>query len=65
LTAVALSTDLGIVISSTAVKCLVHNMHTGYVVFGFDGYADTAFEHVAISSKGYVIAAACATKVYT
>ncbi|KAH9101297.1 hypothetical protein LEN26_015757 [Aphanomyces euteiches] len=54
----ALSNALGIVVSASEKTCLVHNLHTGSVVFGFHSPPDSVWQHVAISSKGYVVACA-------
>ncbi|KAF0717081.1 Aste57867_2508 [Aphanomyces stellatus] len=54
----AISVALGVVVSASETTCLVHNLHTGSISFGFYSPPYSVFQHVAISSKGYIIACA-------
>ncbi|OQS04079.1 hypothetical protein THRCLA_03638, partial [Thraustotheca clavata] len=48
-------TALGVVASTSIEHCLVHNLHTGHVLFQVSTPEHTQFEQVVASSKGYII----------
>ncbi|KDO23700.1 hypothetical protein SPRG_10478 [Saprolegnia parasitica CBS 223.65] len=55
LSACHLNARLGIVASASASTCLVHNVHTGHVLFRAPAVDDATFEQLASSQRGFVV----------